>query len=72
MAIEIGGETFHQEPNLREQIAYRDTWLVRSKSLVPSIEFGVLPARPNLSPALRRGRGTSFLVRRNDLDCFDR
>lgn len=24
--IEIGGETFHKEPNLLEQIAYRDTW----------------------------------------------
>ena len=24
--IEIGGETFHKEPNLFEQIAYRDTW----------------------------------------------
>ena len=23
---EIGGETFHKEPNLLEQIAYRDTW----------------------------------------------
>src|SRR5918911_1912532 len=26
MNIEIGGETFHKEPNLLEQIAYRDTW----------------------------------------------
>lgn len=26
MDIEIGGETFHKEPNLIEQIAYRDTW----------------------------------------------
>jgi DNA methylase len=24
--IEIGGETFHKEPNILEQIAYRDTW----------------------------------------------
>jgi len=24
--IEIGGETFHKEPNVLEQIAYRDTW----------------------------------------------
>ena len=33
MDIEIGGETFHKEPNLLEQIAYRDTWaaaLIRS------------------------------------------
>ncbi len=26
MDIEIGGQTFHKEPNLLEQIAYRDTW----------------------------------------------
>ena len=26
MDIEIGGETFHKEPNLLEQIAYCDTW----------------------------------------------
>jgi hypothetical protein len=26
MDIEIGGETFHKEPNLLEQIACRDTW----------------------------------------------
>ena len=26
MDIEIGGETFHKEPNILEQIAYRDTW----------------------------------------------
>lgn len=26
MDIEVGGETFHKEPNLIEQIAYRDTW----------------------------------------------
>ena len=26
MDIEVGGETFQKEPNLLEQIAYRDTW----------------------------------------------
>jgi len=26
MDIEIGGETFHKEPNLLEQISHRDTW----------------------------------------------
>jgi DNA modification methylase len=26
MDVEIGDETFHKEPNLLEQIAYRDTW----------------------------------------------
>ena len=29
MDIEIGGETFHKEPNLLEQIACRDTWGAR-------------------------------------------
>src|SRR5438270_5868003 len=26
MDVEIGGETFHKEANILEQIAYRDTW----------------------------------------------
>lgn len=26
MDVEIGGETFHKEPSLLEEIAYRDTW----------------------------------------------
>lgn len=26
MDIEVGGETFHKQPNILEQIAYRDTW----------------------------------------------
>ncbi len=26
MDVEIGGETFHKEPSLLEQVAYRDTW----------------------------------------------
>ena len=26
MVIKVGGETFHKEPNLLEQIAFRDTW----------------------------------------------
>ena len=32
--IEIGGETFHKEPNLLEQIAYRDTWGRGSDSFI--------------------------------------
>ena len=34
MDIEIGGETFHKEPTLIEQIAYRDTWGRGSDSFV--------------------------------------
>lgn len=34
MDVEIGGETFHKEPNLLEQIAYRDTWGRGSDSFI--------------------------------------
>lgn len=37
MDIEIGGETFHKEPNLLEQIAYRDTWGRGSDSFISMI-----------------------------------
>jgi site-specific DNA-methyltransferase (adenine-specific)/adenine-specific DNA-methyltransferase len=37
MDIEIGGETFHKEPNLLEQIAYRDTWGRGSDSFLSMI-----------------------------------
>lgn len=37
MDIEIGGETFHKEPNLLEQIAYRDTWGKGADSFISMI-----------------------------------
>lgn len=37
MDIEIGGETFHKEPNLLEQIAYRDTWGLGADSFISMI-----------------------------------
>ena len=37
MDIEIGGETFHKEPNLLEQIAYRDTWGTGADSFIAMI-----------------------------------
>jgi DNA modification methylase len=37
MDIEIGGETFHKEPNILEQIAYRDTWGRGADSFVAMI-----------------------------------
>ena len=37
MDIEIGGETFHKEPNLLEQIAYRDTWGKGADSFIAMI-----------------------------------
>ncbi len=37
MDIEVGGETFHKEPNLLEQSAYRDTWGRGADSFVSMI-----------------------------------
>jgi site-specific DNA-methyltransferase (adenine-specific)/adenine-specific DNA-methyltransferase len=37
MDIEVGGETFHKEANLLEQIAYRDTWGRGADSFVSMI-----------------------------------
>ncbi len=37
MDVEIGGETFHKEPNLLEQIAYRDTWGKGADSFIAMI-----------------------------------
>jgi site-specific DNA-methyltransferase (adenine-specific)/adenine-specific DNA-methyltransferase len=37
MDIEIGGETFHKEANLLEQIAYRDTWGQGADSFISMI-----------------------------------
>jgi site-specific DNA-methyltransferase (adenine-specific)/adenine-specific DNA-methyltransferase len=37
MDVEIGGETFHKEPNILEQIAYRDTWGRGSDSFLSMI-----------------------------------
>ena len=37
MDIEIGGETFHKEPNILEQTAYRDTWGRGADSFVAMI-----------------------------------
>jgi DNA modification methylase len=37
MDIEIGGETFHKEPNLLEQIAYRDTWGAGADSFISMV-----------------------------------
>lgn len=37
MDIEVGGETFHKEPNLLEQIAYRDTWGKGADSFISMI-----------------------------------
>ena len=49
MDIEIGGETFHKEPNLLEQIAYRDTWGRGADSFVSMIYERLILMRDLLS-----------------------
>lgn len=50
MDIEIGGETFHKEPNLLEQIAYRDTWGRGADSFLAMIYERLLLMRDLLHP----------------------
>jgi adenine specific DNA methylase Mod len=50
MDIEIGGETFHKEPNLLEQVAYRDTWGRGSDSFISMIYERLILMRDLLAP----------------------
>jgi site-specific DNA-methyltransferase (adenine-specific)/adenine-specific DNA-methyltransferase len=50
MDIEIGGETFHKEPNLLEQIAYRDTWGRGADSFIAMLYERVILMRDLLAP----------------------
>lgn len=50
MNIEIGGETFHKEPNLLEQIAYRDTWGRGADSFIAMIYERLILMRDLLHP----------------------
>ncbi|MCB1130285.1 MAG: site-specific DNA-methyltransferase [Verrucomicrobiae bacterium] len=50
MDIEIGGETFHKEPNLLEQIAYRDTWGRGADSFISMIYERLILMRDLMSP----------------------
>jgi site-specific DNA-methyltransferase (adenine-specific)/adenine-specific DNA-methyltransferase len=50
MDIEIGGETFHKEPNLLEQIAYRDTWGRGADSFISMIYERLILMRDLLHP----------------------
>ncbi len=50
MDIEIGGETFHKEANLLEQIAYRDTWGRGSDSFISMLYERLILMRDLLSP----------------------
>ena len=49
MDIEIGGETFHKEANLLEQIAYRDTWGRGADSFISMIYERVVLMRDLLT-----------------------
>lgn len=51
MDIEIGGETFHKEPNLLEQIAYRDTWGRGTDSFIGMIYERLILMRDLLHPS---------------------
>jgi site-specific DNA-methyltransferase (adenine-specific)/adenine-specific DNA-methyltransferase len=50
MDIEIGGETFHKEPNLLEQIAYRDTWGRGADSFIAMVYERLILIRDLLEP----------------------
>lgn len=50
MDIEIGGETFHKEPNLLEQIAYRDTWGRGADSFISMIYERLVLMRDLMAP----------------------
>ena len=49
MDIEVGGETFHKEANLLEQIAYRDTWGRGADSFIAMIYERLILMRDLLS-----------------------
>ena len=50
MDIEIGGETFHKEASLLEQIAYRDTWGRGSDSFIAMIYERLVLMRDLMHP----------------------
>lgn len=50
MDIEIGGETFHKEPNVLEQIAYRDTWGRGADSFISMIYERLILMRDLMHP----------------------
>ncbi len=67
MDIEIGGETFHKEANLLEQIAYRDTWGRGADSFISMIYERLILMRDlmtdDASIYVHMGWGVSHYVR---------
>src|SRR5262245_10303181 len=66
MDIEIGGEMFHKEANLLEQIAYRDTWGRGADSFIAMIYERLILMRDLLAPDgsiyLHMGPNISYAV----------
>ena len=66
MDIEIGGETFHKEPNILEQIAYRDTWGRGADSFIAMIYERLILMRDLLaadgSIYVHMGPGVAYAV----------
>jgi hypothetical protein len=62
MDIEIGGETFHKEANLLEQIAYRDTWGRGADSFISMIyeRLILMRERPQSDSAIPRRSLSNF------------
>ena len=50
MDVEVGGEVFHKQPNLLEQIAYRDTWGRGADSFIAMLYERLLLMRDLLAP----------------------
>ena len=50
MDIEVGGETFHKQPNILEQIAYRDTWGRGADSFISMIYERLILMRDLMHP----------------------
>jgi len=67
MDIEIGGETFHKEPNLLEQIAYRDTWGRGADSFLSMVYERMILMRDLMHPEgsiyVHMGPAVNHLVR---------
>lgn len=67
MDVEIGGETFHKEANLLEQIAYRDTWGRGADSFIAMLYERMILMRDLLSNDgsvyVHMGWGVSHYVR---------
>src|ERR1700733_10463950 len=67
MDVEIGGETFHKEANILEQIAYRDTWGRGADSFIAVIYERLILIRdlmhPEASIYVHMGPSINHLIR---------